>query len=229
LRTSSKDSRTDTLPIGPLQEGIWLFWRLNPTSPAYNMQEIFYFDGEFDAEAAEFAYNETIRRHEALRTTFHETDFGVVQIIDCEPETVPITVVDLREVPAMLRTRRLESALDTAANQPFDLAAEPPIRLTAIPVSENRTALVLVAHHIACDGTSMVIVLHEFGELYRSTRRGTPPDLEPAPPGYGTLVKEQLAAIADGSLEEESAYWRERLAGVTGSGTGYLCGVHRDC
>lgn len=211
------DSLTDTLPIGPLQEGIWLFWRLNPTSPAYSMPEVFYFDGDFDAEAAEFAFNETIRRHEALRTTFHEADSGVVQVIDRDPEPVSVNVVDLRGLPAAVQTERLESVLDAEANLPFDLSAGPAIRLTAIPVSESRTALVLVAHHIVCDGTSMAIVLHEFGELYRSARRGTPPDLGPIAPGYGTFVKGQLAALTDGILKEESAYWRERLAGVTGS------------
>ncbi|WP_326809813.1 condensation domain-containing protein [Streptomyces scopuliridis] len=211
------DSLTDSLPIGPLQEGIWLFWQLNPTSPAYSMPEVFHFDGDFDTEAAEFAFNEVIRRHEALRTTFHETDSGVLQVIDRDPEPVPVNVADLRGFSAAAQSEQLQSALDAAANLPFDLTAEPAIRLTAIQVSESRTALVLVAHHIVCDGTSMTIVLDEFGELYRSARRGTPPELKPIAPGYSTFVKRQLAALANGALKEESAYWRERLAGVTGS------------
>lgn len=211
------DAMTDTLPIGPLQEGIWLFWRLNPSSPAYSMPEIFRFDGDFDVKAAEFAFNEVIRRHEALRTTFHETDSGVVQVIDRDPEPVSANVVDLRGLPAAVRSERLQSALEAASNEPFDLSAEPAIRLTAIQVSESRTTLVLIAHHIVCDGLSMTVVLDEFGELYRSARRGTPPDLGPIPPGYSTFAKGQLAALANGTLREESAYWRERLAGVTGS------------
>lgn len=210
-------STTDTLPIGPLQEGIWLFAQLNPASPAYSMPEVFHFDGDFDADAAEFAFNETIRRHEALRTTFHETGSGVVQVIDHAPEAVKIDVVDLRGLPTEVLAQRLDSAVATAANLPFDLVAGPPIRLTAIPVSDSRTALVLVAHHIVCDGTSMAVLLHEFGELYRSARRGTPPELGPIPPGYSTLVRRQLAELADGVHAEASAFWRERLAGATGS------------
>ncbi|MEU9479453.1 condensation domain-containing protein [Streptomyces sp. NPDC048191] len=217
MRTNRTDALTDTLPIGPLQEGIWLFWRLNPTSPAYSMPEVFHFDGDFDTRAAEFAFNEVVRRHEALRTTFHESDSGVVQVIDRDPEPVPVNVVDLRGLPAAVQDERLQSALDAAANLPFDLSAEPAIRLTAIRVSESRTTLVLVAHHIVCDGTSMTIVLDEFGELYRSVRQGTPPGLGPVAPGYSTFVQGQLAALADGGLGEESAYWRARLAGVTSS------------
>ncbi|WP_217145921.1 condensation domain-containing protein [Streptomyces sp. AC627_RSS907] len=217
MTTDSTDPTTYTLPIGPLQEGIWLFWRLNPTSPAYSMPEVFHFDGDFDVKAAEFAFNEVIRRHEALRTTFHESESGVVQVIARDPEPVPVHVLDLRGLPAAVRSERLGSALDAASNRPFDLSAEPAIRLTAVQVSENRTSLVLVAHHIVCDGMSMTVVLDEFGELYRSARRGTPPALGPVPPGYSTFVTRQLAAPADGTLTEESAYWRERLTGVTGS------------
>ncbi|MGW3949493.1 condensation domain-containing protein [Streptomyces sp. NPDC004752] len=217
MTTDSADPIPDTLPIGPLQEGIWLFWRLNPTSPAYSMPEIFHYDGDFDLKAAEFAFNEVIRRHEALRTTFHETDSGVVQVIDPDPDPVSADVVDLRELSEAGRAERLRTALDTASNQPFDLSAEPAIRLTVIQVSESRTTLVLVAHHIVCDGISMTVVLDEFGQLYRSARRGTPPEPGPVPPGYSTFVRGQLAALADGTLSDEAAYWRERLAGVTGS------------
>jgi hypothetical protein len=217
MRTSITDPLTDTLPISPFQEGIWLFWRLNPTSPAYAMPEVFHFDGDFDLGAAEFAFNETIRRHEALRATFHDTDAGVVQVIDRDPEPVAVDVVDLRGLPAEAQPERLQAALDAAANLPFDLSAEPAIRLTAVRVSDSRTSLVMVAHHIVCDGASMAVVFDEFGELYRSARQGTPPDLGPAGPGFSTFVQRQLAALADGGLKEESAYWRERLAGVTDS------------
>jgi hypothetical protein len=213
----SADPLTDTLPIGPLQEEIWRFWRRNPTSPAYTMPEVFYFDGEFDVQAAEFALNEIARRHESLRTTFHETDSGVVQAISPDPVPLAVNVVNLRGLPAAMQSERLEAALETAANLPFDLSAGAAIRLAAIQVSDSRTALVLVAHHIVCDGTSMAIVLDELGELYRSARRKMPPEIGPTPPGYGTFVKEQLAALADGIASEDAAYWRERLGGVTGS------------
>ncbi|RKN07608.1 condensation domain-containing protein [Streptomyces radicis] len=217
MTTDSSDSMKDTLPIGPLQEGIWLFWRLNQASPAYMMPEIFHFEGEFDTAAVEFAFNEVIRRHESLRTTFRETDSGVVQVIARDPEPVPVHVVDLRGLPEAERSGRLQATIDAASNRPFDLATEPAIRLTAVQVTDSRTTLALVVHHIACDGISMTVVLDEFGELYRSARRGTPPDLAPVPRGYSTFVQGQLAALADGTLKEEEAYWRERLAGVTGS------------
>jgi hypothetical protein len=209
------EPRTDALAIGPLQEDIWLFWRRHRASSVYTMPELYHFDGVFDIEAAQFALNETIRRHEALRTVFRETDAGVVQVIQDDP--VPVEVVDLRGTPEQARPERLQAAIDAVSARPFDLSAGPPIRLAVFRVSEDRTSLVLVAHHIACDGASMGIVLEEFGELYRSARRGTPADLGPPAPGYGDFVRAQLEALADGGVEEETEYWRERLAGMSGS------------
>jgi len=207
---------TDELAIGPLQEDMWLFWSRHRTSSVYTMPEVFFYDGAFDVAAAEFALNATIQRHEALRTVFRQTDAGVVQAVQ-DPDPVPVEVLDLRDSPEEARSEQLQAAIDTVSARPFDLSAGPPIRLAAIRVSADRTWLVLVVHQIACDGESMVVVLEEFGELYRSARRGTPPDLGPAAPGYGAFVREQLAALADGGLDEETEFWRERLAGMSGS------------
>ncbi|MDQ0988744.1 condensation domain-containing protein [Streptomyces sp. V2I9] len=217
MTVNSTEPMTETLPIGPLQEGMWLFWRLNPASPAYCMPEIFHFEGEFVLEAVEFTFNELIRRHESLRTTFRETEAGAVQVIAREPEPRPVEVLDLRHLPEGERSERLQSAINAAANRPFDLEAEAGIRLTALRVSDSRTTLVLVAHHLVCDGLSMAVLLDEFGELYRSARRGVPAELGPVPPGYSTFVNRQLATLANGTYEEERKYWRERLAGITGS------------
>ena len=211
------DGTTDTLPIGPLQEGLWLFWKLNPASPAYNMPEVIQCEGEFDLAAIQSAFDATVRRHEALGTTFHETESGVVQVVSRHPDPVPVTVVDLRGAPEAERDDRLGAVLDAAANAPFDLATGPPVRLTAIPVTEARTSLVLVAHHIVCDGTSMSRLLADFRELHRAARRGTPADLPPPPPGYTELVRQQLAALSGQNLREELDYWRDRLAGVRGT------------
>ncbi|MGH3939869.1 MAG: condensation domain-containing protein [Pseudonocardiaceae bacterium] len=217
MTSNGIESQTDVLPIGPLQHGLWLFWKLNPKSSAYNMPEVFHFEGEYDPAAAQFAFDETIRRHEALRTTFRETYSGIVQVVDRDPDPVPIKVVDLRGLPEPERTQRLTATIEAEMHLPFDLSARPAIRLTAIPVTTDRTSLVLVVHHVACDGTSMVRLLDEFGEFYRAARRGTPPDVGPPPPGYTAFVRKQLAALADDALADELAFWRQRLAGVSGS------------
>lgn len=230
------DETAETLPIGPLQEGLWVFWKLNPASAAYNMPEVVHVEGEFDLAAARHAFDETVRRHEALRTTFRETEAGVVQVVSKDPGPMPVKVVDLRAVPEAERADRFTATLHAEANTSFDLAAAPPIKLTAIRVAETRTALVLVVHHIACDGTSMSSLIEDFEAFHLAARQGTPPDLPPAPPGYTEVVRRQLDALSGQSLREELDYWREQLTGARGSalpgdggGVAPGDGSHRTC
>ncbi|MCT2582336.1 condensation domain-containing protein [Actinophytocola gossypii] len=211
------DEPATPFPLGPLQEPIWNFWRHNPQSPAYVMPEVYFFEGVFDLAAARFALHETARRHEALRTTFHETADGVVQIVSPDPERIPIDVVDLRTLSGAEQAERLESAISAAADAPFDLTARPAITLTVMLLSDDRTGLVLAAHQIVCDGISIAVVVDDFGKFYRSARLGTTPDPEPAVPGYRAFVTEQLAGLADDAAGADLAYWSERLAGAIGS------------
>jgi hypothetical protein len=217
LTQTSTDALTRIFPLGPLQEQIWRFWRRTPRSTAYIMPEVYLFDGVFDVAAATFAFDETARRHESLRTTFDEVDGAVVQLVSPDPAHGPVEVLDLRELSGAAQAEQLERAITEAANSTFDLTARPPIRLTAVLLSDSRTGLVLAAHQIICDGSSMAIVVDDFGELYRSARAGTTPELAPVAPGYGAFVTEQLATLADDASREDLAYWTERLAGATGS------------
>jgi hypothetical protein len=229
------EEATDTLPIGPLQEGLWVFWKLNPTSAAYNLPVVFQVEGEFDAAAAQFAFDQTVRRHEALRTTFRETESGVVQVVSGDPGPLPVKVVDLRGVPEAERDERLAAVVHAETNAPFDLATEPSIRLTAIRVAPARTSFVLALHHIVCDGTSASRVLADFEAFHQAARQRTVPQLPPAPPGYTEVVRRQLAGLSGQGLREELDYWRDRLTGVRGSalpgdgGDRPAAGTHRTC
>lgn len=49
-----------TVPLGPLQDGLWLFWRLDPTSSVHAMPEVFHYEGEFDVDAAVSAFSQLV-------------------------------------------------------------------------------------------------------------------------------------------------------------------------
>src|SRR5258708_27542984 len=103
---TNTDALTRTFPLGPLQQQIWRFWQSNRSSSAYIMPEVYFFDGDFDVEAARFALDETARRHESLRTTFHERDSGVAQIVSPDPAHAPVEVLDLRRLPPAAQADR---------------------------------------------------------------------------------------------------------------------------
>ena len=72
--------------------------QITPGNPAYNLPVGFRILGRLDATALEYAFNEIIRRHEALRTTFAMSDGEPLQVI--HPElSIKINITKLDHLP----------------------------------------------------------------------------------------------------------------------------------
>ena len=62
--------RAETLPLSFAQERLWFIDQLEPGSAAYNIPGGVQLTGSLQIAALEQSLNETVRRHEALRTSF---------------------------------------------------------------------------------------------------------------------------------------------------------------
>nr|WP_062330540.1 non-ribosomal peptide synthetase [Herbidospora sakaeratensis] len=167
-------------PLSPGQRRLWFLDRLEPGSPEYVLPIVLRPQGTPEAMAA--ALRALADRHEILRTRYDDTP---AQIVDPHP-TVDFTVSadDLGTVLA----RELATG--------FDLAAGPVWRATL--AADGR--LLLLVHHIACDGHSAGIIRRDLDDLLA----GRP--LAPLPFRYADVA----AAHDEGDL----GYWRARLAGL---------------
>ena len=58
------------------------------------------------------------------------------------------------------------------ASETFDLVNGPLWRVRVLRLTPDHHALVLVLHHIICDGWSRGVLVHELGELYTAHHRG---------------------------------------------------------
>src|SRR6185312_14231566 len=74
--------------------------------------------------------------------------------------------------------------------------------------------LVVVFHHIVCDGRSIDIFLHELSELYGSFATGRSPALPPLAAQYPDFALWQRRHLRGEVLAGQSAYWRRQLAGL---------------
>src|SRR5262249_23422765 len=81
-------------PLSYAQERLWVLDQLEAEKSIYNMVAAVRLKGELDVAALEESLNEIIRRHEALRTTFHSDTGAPAQII--RPfEPVALQVINL--------------------------------------------------------------------------------------------------------------------------------------
>jgi amino acid adenylation domain-containing protein/non-ribosomal peptide synthase protein (TIGR01720 family) len=195
------------LPVSYAQERIWFLHRFDPASPAYNMPLAIRLSGALDVAALERAFEGVVRRHETLRTTFHDLPDGggPVQRVSPAPRwTLP--VADLSGVPdprAEAERLGLEDAL-----APFDLARGPVLRTRLLRLAPREHILQLCIHHIAADLWAMNILIAEVAALYEGR------ELPPLPFQYSGFAAWQREWLQGGELERQVDFWRRELAGA---------------
>jgi amino acid adenylation domain-containing protein len=200
-------------PLSFAQQQLWLVDRLRPGSPAYNVVRAFRLAGVLDMTALESALTAIVARHEALRTTFHETGGEPVQMVG-PPRPVEVTVVDVSALPGDARGAALDAYLAEQARRPFDLTCDLMLRAFVARLGEREHALLLVLHHIASDGWSMSVLIDELGTHYAAALTGDIATLPPLPVQYADHAVWQRERLAGQKLADEIGYWRQRLAGA---------------
>jgi len=191
----------DRLPLAPAQRGLWLLDRVPGTGTAYNVPLAARLDGPLDAAALTAAVHDVVGRHEILRTVF--------PVVDDEPCQC---VLPLDALPPLVHrvTGDPDEIQRTAARHRFDLAAEPPLRVTLADLGPDRHLIVLVLHHIATDGMSLRPLFTDLATAYAARCAGAAPDWAPLPVRYAdyTLWQHALRDTYDPALD----YWRQTLA-----------------
>jgi amino acid adenylation domain-containing protein len=166
------------VPLTEAQKEIWYASQLaEDAALAYNDSVIAHMRGSLDVEALERSFDEIVKRHEALRTTFHH--FGEYQEIAASG-TIDVPLIDLSSMRGEERDAELADILAREARKPFDLAAGPLARAQLIRLEDDYHLLVFMAHHIVCDGWSFAVVLQELSELYSARSRGASADIPKA-------------------------------------------------
>ena len=97
LSNSKIMNSSDNIRIEPLsfsQQQIWIIDQMQSGNHAYNLPVGFRLNGDLNIEILEISFNEIIKRHETLRTTFGLVDNQPKQLI--HPEClVKIKTIDL--------------------------------------------------------------------------------------------------------------------------------------
>ncbi|QNP75101.1 amino acid adenylation domain-containing protein [Streptomyces roseirectus] len=199
----------DVWPLTPLQEGL-LFHALYDERAGvdvYAVQTTFVVEGGVDTGALRAACAALLARHASLRVGFGRLRSGRAVQVVVESAEVPLTEWDLRGRPGAERWGEVERLLERDRSRRFDMADAPLIRLMAIRLDEERSVLVLSAHHILWDGWSMPLVLGELFELY--ARGGDGSGLAPVVPFRGFL---EWLRGADRAGAAQA--WRQALSGL---------------
>jgi amino acid adenylation domain-containing protein len=193
------------------QERMWILDRLMPGSRVYNETISMTFRRQVNPDVIGKSVNEIVRRHEVLRTTFQETNDGLVQVI-ASHLTIAVPVIELDGLPEQEQRSEMDRLSREEGRRLFDLERGPLLRAVLLKGS-GEWALVLTLHHIVCDGWSMCVVLRELATIEAFLERGSAPPVE-LPVQYADFAEWQRRTLRGQPLERELAYWKKQLAGV---------------
>ena len=195
-------SRDNTLISSFAQQRLWLLDRIDGSSVHYNIPAALNLSGKLNITALNHAFTDIIERHESLRTVFVAGSHGLPeQVIH---QAVPVTLVAIEGADH----QALQQAHDAYA---FDLSSDVMLQVKLLKLGETEHRLLLNMHHIASDGWSVDILVHELCALYDAYAKNQANPLKPLPIQYADYAHWQRHWLKGDVLEQQLDYWRTQL------------------
>ncbi|WP_327141962.1 non-ribosomal peptide synthetase [Nocardia sp. NBC_01327] len=229
----------DRPPLSLAQQRMWILNQFDTDSPAYNIPMIIRLTGELDTGALSRAAEDLLARHEVLRTRYPESGPGgtpfqeVLPVAAVLPGGLRVERVGAIKVPTAAATSpgaqveplspgappdAMRARIAQLVEGGFDVAAASPVRLGLLTGdTPGDHLLVVVAHHIAADGTSMAPLARDLMTAYLARSGGETPGWTPLPVQYADFAIWQRGVLGsvtdpDSLAAQQLAYWRGQLA-----------------
>ncbi len=214
VENSFHQTEADTFefPLSSSQSRLWFIQKMDPENPVYHMAVSIRMSGELQLDALEQSLRVLVKRHESLRTAFHEKD-GKPFARTIDGSAWNPTFIDLSHLPKEEGERESARHAIEEARAPFELEFAPLFRAIIYRIASDYHLLVLVMHHIISDGWSLGILAREIGVVYSDLRSGRQPSLSPLTAQFRDFVLMENDTV-EHSSEIHLPYWQERLKGA---------------
>ena len=188
-------------PLASGQKQVYFQQQLAGQGTVYNIPYVFELMGRLEMERLTDVFEQLIRRHESLRTSF--------VLLEGEPLQKVHPAVDFKieyvETGGGQR-RAVEEEIDHFI-RPFDLSVPPLLRVGLIQQEKEKYLLLMDMHHVIADGLSMEIFVKEFMALYRQGAGA----LSPLRIQYKDFSQWQ-GAMRDRVNRQQGEYWQREFS-----------------
>ncbi len=198
------------IPLSFQQEQIWFLSKLVPNNRAYNFQFSLVLKGKLDKHILVQFLNEMVIRHEILRTTFHESTKGPVQIVHA-PWKVKLNEADLTHMPEDKKAGEAEKLMGKVMSHSFNFSKLPLVSWSLFKISEEEHIFLHMEHHFLHDGWEAGIFLREMKAFYIASIEGKPSPLPELPIQYADYAIWQRNNLSGDRLEEKISYWINKI------------------
>src|SRR5689334_894051 len=140
-----QQAQPQRVPLSFAQERLWFLAQLEPDNPSYNVPVALRLNGELNVVALEDSINAIVTRHETLRTRFAAVEGEPFQVVSTD--TLTVEFVDLTLPPGVDVNAESQRLMSAAAQQPFDLGRDYPLRASLLKLAPAEHLLLLTMHH----------------------------------------------------------------------------------
>jgi len=193
-------------PLSPSQKRLYVLYRLDPTSIAYNLPGVLEMHGLPDQKRLELSIERLILRHESLRTSFIEVGEGPVQRVH-DDVAFHIDYINLASpVPGSPDSKDVNRVI-TGFVRPFDCSQAPLLRVALVSFEGDlhRHLFLVDLHHIISDGMSNTLLIDDFISLYKNDSL---PPLTVQYKDYAVFLQNQKQSA---ELKRKEAFWTDEL------------------
>ncbi len=192
-------------PLSLAQRRLWMLSQLsNEASAAYNIAAVYCFDKRLDPERLQNAWRKLIANHEVLRSAFTQEGDELFQI----PRIAAGWNMRRRELveDQNHESQLLQLATEEAATV-FDLQQDWLINVTYCDTDTGKAGIVIVIHHIVCDGLSITSMVRELAQYYDEV-------LESAevPASFSLQYRDYVEYEARADNSNARNYWKDIFA-----------------
>ncbi|KAF7770032.1 hypothetical protein PCIT_a2978 [Pseudoalteromonas citrea] len=198
-------ANTRRYPLSFAQQRLWFIEQFDSHSAAYQIPILLKLTDGADDACIELAIRAILIRHQVLRTCIKEDSSGFYQ--DVQPETVFM----LKRV--LVEGEPSEAQLATLWQAEFDLTRQIPLQAYIVE-GKTSTYLLINIHHIAFDGWSIELFMHELNQHYCHFTLDERLSVPALPIQYKDFAVWQRAYLAEGESERQLSYWQTQLTGL---------------
>lgn len=201
----AEQPRAYELPLTPAQRNIFGAMALDEESLAYNVTGLTMRRAGGDLGELDAALAALVRRHDALRSTFHNRSGRLVQVVHADM-SVAAERVDLGTLPPGETHEGVGRRAMADFVRPFRLDEGPLLRVAVFAFDDGVRCVAVDVHHIVTDGSSMGVLIADLNTLLDGA---TP---APLTTPYRTVITDTLRHLNEVELAPHLDYWQQVFA-----------------
>jgi non-ribosomal peptide synthase protein (TIGR01720 family) len=174
-RFEGREQTATHWPVTPIQH--WLFEQNLGTPNVWNISLILSIERSVDETILKSAVYRLIHRHDALRLQFLQLKEKWVQFLAEADDPKTFQCLDLSNLSADDQATQLLQ-ISTSLHQSFAFGSGLLVRFALIHLGSTRTRLLIIVHHLVCDGLSLQILVDDLATIYKSIAQNEPPSNE---------------------------------------------------